>query len=202
MKKIGWLLLITWLLFSASTYAMNHNGMWSMWTGTGSWMIGNLEMMKSCPTYQSMTEEEKVKFESMTNEERRSYMHSKMWSGTMMGSGRMMGNMKHWMMMWNWAKMWSGAKMNWYMNSNNKVYAKLHDTLNKFYEKLDKEVTDDAKKIDTLKKINTKIDTILADTSLSETKITVYNHIKHLIELKINEIETTDVDLDWLLQIN
>lgn len=201
MKKISWLLLITWLLFSVSTYAMNHNGMWNMWNWTGSWMMWSLEMMKSCPTYQNMTEEEKVKFESMTQEERRTYMQSKMGTWAMMWSGRMMGNMKH-LMMWSWVKMWSGASMNWYMNSNNKAYTKLHDTLNKFFEKLDKEVTDDAKKIETLKKINTKIDTILTDSSLSQAKITVYNHIKHLIKLKINEIETTDVDLDWLLQIN
>jgi len=195
MKKISWILLIVWLVltYALSTNAMYHqnigNGMWwawMMWSGTMMW---SMEMMKSCPTYKNMTDEEKLKFDSMTMTEKMSYMQSKMWSGTMMG--------KWWMMMWSWSNMW-----NWNMNSNSKSYVKLHNSLNKFYEKLDKEVTDNAKKIETLEKINTKIDTILLDSNLSETKKEIYNHIKYLIELKINEIETTDFDLDWLLQIN
>lgn len=189
MKKITWIIFVTWLVltYSLSANAMNHEKMKNIAWGTG--MMWNMEMMKSCPVYKNMTEEEKTKFDSMTMEEKKAFMHSKMWSWAMMWSGSMMNS--NWHKMWNWMKM-----------GNNKSMTKINDTLNKFFEKLDKEEIDNVKKIETLEKVIAKIDTILADTSLVETKKTIYNHIKHLIEQKIQEIEWTDIELDWLLEIN
>jgi hypothetical protein len=81
------------------------------------------------------------------------------------------------------------------MNSNNKAVMKAHDSINKFFVKLGK-ITDNTKKIDTLKKIIVKVDKLLEDTTLSNTKKQVYTHIKHMFELKIEEIDATLMDLD------
>gem|GEM_PF-4309626 len=72
----------------------------------------------------------------------------------------------------------------------------VHTKVTAFFEKLDKEVTDTAKKIEILKKIDTKITTILADTTLTSAKKAVYMHIQHMIQMKIDELESTDIDLD------
>ncbi len=244
MKKISLLLVLTWVLFSLSSYAMNHDGMWNMGNWTWSGMMMNHEncdcpmmdkltseekekvkamshdekmeymltkfgvdfMLENCKMMKSLTEEEKTKLKAMTKEELLTYMKDKRWTWAMMWKWDCMKDWKMWgmknhMWMWSWTKMWNWMGMTWMMNSNNKAVMKAHESINKFFVKLDK-TTDNAKKVDTLNKIIVKVDKLLADTTLSNTKKQVYTHIKHMLELKLEEIEATDVDLDWLLEIN
>ncbi len=191
MKKITLPLLVAWLVLTSSTFAMNHgwmnyDKMWNMW--------------KSCGMMKNLTDEEKDNLKDMSKEERMQYIQSKMWSGSTM-SWSCMNKWKMWDMMKN--KMWKGNMMwSWAMMWNNKVMSVVHTKVTAFFEKLDKEVTDTAKKIEILKKIDTKITTILADTTLTSAKKAVYMHIQHMIQMKIDELESTDIDLDWLLNIN
>lgn len=97
--------------------------------------------------------------------------------------------------------MWD-MNWNWMMNRNNKTIIKINDSLNNFFDKLDKEVTDNTKKIEKLNMINSKIDTILTNTTLTDTKKQIYTHIKNMILEKINEIDSSDINLDWLLNTN
>lgn len=193
MKKITLPLLIVWLVATSSAFAMNHSEM-------NNNMGGNQMQWKSCSQMQNLTQEEKDSLKDMSKEDRMQLMQSKMWSGaTMSGScmnkwkmGDMMKNMKgKWQMMWSWMMMW-----------NNKIMSAVHAKVTAFFDKLDKEVTDNAKKIEILKKIDAKITTILTDSTLSSAKKAVYNHIQHMIQMKIEELDSSDVDLDWLLNIN
>lgn len=244
MKKISLLLVLAWVLFSLSTYAMNYDGMWKMWNWTWSGMMMNHEncdcpmmekltddekeqvakmtheekmefmytkfgidyMLENCKMMKNLTDDEKTKLKAMTKEELVTYMKEKMWTWTMnWGCGckkdwKMWG-MKNHMWMWSWTKMWNWMGMNGMMNSNNKAFTKVNESLNKFFEKLDKE-TDSAKKIEKLNKIIVKVDKILADTTLSQVKKQIYTHIKHMLEMKIEELDGEDLDLDWLLENN
>lgn len=242
MKKISLLLVLVWVLFSLSTYAMNHDGMWKMWNWTWSGMMMNHEncdcpmmekltddekeqvakmthdekmeymltkfgvefMVENCKMIKGMSDEEKTKLKAMTKEEFMSYMKDKMWTmkwGCGCNKDGKKWEMKHKMWMGSWSMMWKKMGMNGMMNWNNKAIMKIHETMNKFFEKLDKE-TDSAKKIEKLNKIIVKVDKILADTTLSQTKKQIYTHIKHMLEQKIEEIESEDLDLDWLLENN
>lgn len=180
MKKITLPLLVAWLVLTSSTFAMNHgeknyDKMWNMW--------------KSCDMMQNMTEEERIQF-----------IQSKMWSWYTM-SWSCINKWKMWDIMknmkWKWQMMWS-----WMMMWNNKVMSAVHTKVMSFFDKLDKEVTDNVKKVDILKKIDAKITTILKDSSLTSAKKAVYTHIQHMIQMRIDELESIDIDLDWLLNIN
>jgi len=89
MKKIGWLLVVAWVLFSLSSYAMNHDGMWKMWNGTWSGMMMNHKNC-DCPMMDKLTAEEKTKVEAMTHDEKMEYMVTKFGVDYMLENCKMM----------------------------------------------------------------------------------------------------------------
>ncbi len=178
-----WVLVLTSAVsYAASTGSIDTTLQWKWF-----WHRGWFAM-------QSLTTEQKTKLDSLTTrEEKDAYIKSIVWTWVLNN------NFKMWK--WMWKKAWF-ERWEWRWMERNVWMTKLHKSLEIFFVKLDKDYTDNTKKTEVLNKVVTKIDSLLSDTTLSESKKRVYTHLKDKINKRIDSIEAEWINIDSILNVN